>query len=357
MKWIVLLYATFLFFIQGSTDISSPDKEDPQLFKKEGIIDLHIMGDIKKLMKDRGDESSYHQMKLFYREEGQASMAHDFKIKTRGNFRRKRGNCKYPPLRLNFPKKMIPEGSIFQGQDKLKLVMPCKGDQFVAREYLAYKLYNQISPLSFKVRLVRLTFEDIKKNKRSKEILAFLIEDEDLMAKRNGGKIQEDQSFKPRQLEPKEFLRMSLFQYMIGNTDWSIQFNHNIKILEKEGFEMPIAVAYDFDHSGVVSAPYAHPAAALQMSSVQERRFRGYCMDMDDPGLREIIQDFLDAKEEVLKVIEEEEILESRDKKFLRKYIGEFYKTLLDNKKRVEDLSYPCNPNGTGNVVIRGLDN
>lgn len=357
MKWIILLYTTFLFFVQGSIDASFSDKKEPELFKEDGIIELQIMGDIKTLMKDRGDESSYHQMKLFYHEEGKASMAHDFKIKTRGNFRRKRGNCKYPPLRLNFPKKMIPEGSIFQGQDKLKLVMPCKGDQFVAREYLAYKLYNQISPLSFKVRLVKLTFEDIKKNKRSKEILSFLIEDEDLMAKRNGGKIEEDQKFKPQQLDPKEFLRMSLFQYMIGNTDWSIQFNHNIKILEKEGYEKNIAVAYDFDHSGVVSAPYAQPASALQMSSVQERRFRGYCIEMNDPNLREVIQDFLDAKDNVMKVIEEEEMLSIKDKKFLSRYIADFYKNLLDDKKRVEDLKYPCNPNGTGNVVIRGLNN
>ncbi|MEL6252211.1 MAG: hypothetical protein AAFR87_09395, partial [Bacteroidota bacterium] len=186
MKWILLLFTTMLLSIQSSSDISFIKKKAPQLFKEDAVIELQILGDIKKLMKDRGEESSYHQMKLFYREEGQASMAHDFKIKTRGNFRRKPSNCKYPPIRLNFPKKMIPEGSIFQGQDKLKLVMPCKGDQYVAREYLAYKLYNQISPLSFKVRLVKLTFEDIKKNKRSNEILAFLIEDEDLMAKRNG---------------------------------------------------------------------------------------------------------------------------------------------------------------------------
>lgn len=357
MKWILLFYTTFLFFIQGSSDISSLDKKEPQLFQEEGIIELRIMGDIKMLMKDREEESSYHQMKLFYREEGQASMAHDFKIKTRGNFRRKRGNCKYPPLRLNFPKKMIPEGSIFQGQDKLKLVMPCKGDNYVAREYVAYKLYNQISPLSFKARLVKLTFEDIKKNKSSNEILAFLIEDEDLMAKRNGAKIEEDRTFKPQQLDPKEFLRMSIFQYMIGNTDWSIQFNHNIKILEKEGYEKPIAVAYDFDHSGVVSATYAHPAEALQMSSVQERRYRGYCIDMNNPNLREVIQEFLDAKEGVMNVIEEAEILGPKDKKFLRRYIAEFYKNLLDNKKRVEDFKYPCNPNGTGNIVIRGLNN
>ena len=52
----------------------------------------------------------------------------------------------------------------------------------------------------------------------------------------------------------------------------------NIKFLSKDQATAPFAVPYDFDHAGIVSTPYALPAEELHMSSVRQRRYRGYCV-------------------------------------------------------------------------------
>ena len=62
-------------------------------------------------------------------------------------------------------------------------------------------------------------------------------------------------------------LRLDFFQYMIANTDFSTQFLHNIKAIQtKNGRFIPIA--YDFDMSGVVNAPYATFDEKLGIKSV-----------------------------------------------------------------------------------------
>ena len=104
-----------------------------------------------------------------------------------------------------------------------------------------------------------------------------LLEDENKMAKRNGG-ISITRKMRPNQTEPNTFLTMAVFQYLIGNTDWSVQYMQNIKLVAADSIAVPVAVAYDFDHSGMVNAPYAKPAEELRMSSVRERRYRGYCI-------------------------------------------------------------------------------
>ncbi len=152
----------------------------------------------------------------------------EIQIQTRGNFRLARRNCDFPPLRLNV-KKEPSIGTLFEGQDKLKLVGVCKLGQdywvqYVLAEYLVYRMFNLFTPMSFRVRLARVTYIDSSGEDDTFTRYGFIIEDDDAMATRNGGwKVpwETGRQFNPVLLERDQAILVDVFQYMIGNTDWS----------------------------------------------------------------------------------------------------------------------------------------
>jgi hypothetical protein len=159
---------------------------------------------------------------------------------------------------------------------------------------------------------------------------------------------------RPESIPIQEFLRVSVFQYMIGNTDWSVQYRQNIKLINVDKAALPIAVPYDFDHAGIVEAPYAKPAPELKMLSVTERRYRGYCIE-DMQVFDETIAQFNAKKDGVYKLYSESKVLDEKSIKSSLKYIDDFYEIINNPKKIKFDFQYPCLEGGTGNVVIKGL--
>ncbi len=71
----------------------------------------------------------------------------------------------------------------------MKLVAHCQNDrsfeEYVQREYLIYKMYQHITPISFNVRLCRITYVDENKPKQQNIHYGFLIESIKDVAKRN----------------------------------------------------------------------------------------------------------------------------------------------------------------------------
>lgn len=325
------------------------------LFQSDSILELELSGDTRSLFNDRKGEATYFKMELSYQDNEGNKIIHPLKVKTRGNFRRDRTNCFYPPLWLNFPKSKIPEGSVFAGQDKIKLVTPCRDQKFVVREYLAYRLYNLLSPESFQARLVKVRYTDSNKGKSTEALYGILLEGKDEMAARNEAKIIKRRRIKPNKTEESLFLKMATFQYLIGNTDWSIEYQHNVKLMVQEGNLSPLPVAYDFDHAGIVRAPYAQPAPALKMSSIQERRYRGYCVE-DMSTFEETFAFFKAKKEAIYQLFQENPFLEKRYKRWISKFLDDFYETINSPKASARAFLYPCNKNGTGKVIIRGLN-
>jgi len=324
-----------------------------KLFESDSILEITISGNVKELLNDRSDQPKDHPMNISYKEEDGSEISLIADLKTRGHFRKLSGNCDYPPLQVNFTKNEALKSSIFKGQNKLKLVMPCSGDEYVVREWMVYKLYNLITPYSFKARIVKVTLNNTKSNKISKPFYGILLEDEDQMAKRNGG-ISVTRKMLPNRTEPNSFLTMAVFQYLIGNTDWSVQYMQNIKLVASDSLSVPVAVAYDFDHSGMVNAPYAKPAEELLMGSVRERRYRGYCI-VDMKTFDPVIALYNKLKPAVYSIYKECTLLDEKDIKSTLKYLDEFYETINDPKKVKSEFGYPCDSNGTGNVVIKGL--
>ena len=323
------------------------------LFESDEILSITLKGSIRELLNDRRDDAKDHAITLSYKEGDSADVNIPVQMKTRGHFRKLKENCIHPPLQISFPADVNRISPVFRGQTKLKLVMPCVNSDYVIREWLVYKIYNLITSKSFRARLVKMNLDDPKNKKQPSSFYGFLIEDEKHMAVRNKA-TEVEQKLRPQETQQDAFLAMAVFQYLIGNTDWSVEYLQNIKLLKTDSFPQLITVPYDFDHSGIVNAPYAQPAEQLLMRSVQERRYRGYCIK-DMRVFEKIISLYNRSKSGIYNIYTKCNLIDAKYMKSVTKYLDEFYATINDPKRWQKDFAYPCDKNGTGNVVIRGL--
>ncbi len=308
--------------------------EAAPLFRSHDPLAVTLATDLRALRRERPEETEVAGTLAFPGPDGD-SLVVGVKVRTRGDFRREKRNCDFPPLRLNVRRKEV-EGTVLEGQDRLKLVTPCRYSResyetYVLQEYLAYRVYGLVTPLSFRVRLLRITYVDTSGEVESRTKYAFLIEDEDAMAARNRAEVMDVERWHPYRMDGEASATLALFQYMIGNTDWSAPLFHNVKLLRTRGGRY-IPVAYDFDFSGVVDAAYATPDPSLGLRNVRDRRFRGYCRNVDWEAIR---RRFLDVREEVESLYREFEPLGGRQRNRVLGYYREFYR-VLENPRSFE---------------------
>jgi hypothetical protein len=199
------------------------------------------------------------------------------RARTRGIWRLK--NCAFPPLRLNFAGKDT-KGTVFRHLDKPKLVNYCKDtdthEQYILQELQLYRIYQLLTPVSNQVRLLRVAYVDSASGRTDATRYAFIAEDPDKLAKRLNGMVVKTTGATASDLEAEPLALAYLFQFMIGNTDFSFNGLHNTQIIgTSDGRFLP--VAYDFDYAGAVNAVYATPDPQVKLKRVRDRRFRGYC--------------------------------------------------------------------------------
>jgi 23S rRNA maturation mini-RNase III len=354
MRKNVIIFFTLVEFCFLLLTVQRGFSQSSELFKDDKLLEMTLSGDVTGLMKDRGEDPKYHTFKLSYKDSNDNLKDVPVQIKTRGHFRKMKQNCNYPPLLLNFSK-VTSANSIFSEQDKIKLVTPCRDEKYVVREYLVYKMYNLITPKSFKARLVKFDF--VSNDPKAKDIepmYGILLEEEEQMAKRNNAVSVETLLVKPQQTQVDDFLNMAVFEYLIGNTDWSVQYRQNVKLIAKDSMSVTSTVPYDFDHAGIIAAPYALPAPELELESTRERRYRGYCIN-DVKQFDGVLSIYNQHKDDLYKLYTESTLLDEGFKKSTVKYLDEFYKTINDPKTLKSEFQYPCQVDGTGNVVIKGL--
>lgn len=328
--------------------------QTPGLFADDSLLEFTLTGKVGELMKDRGDDPQNHDFQLTYLRPNQAPVELAVQVKVRGHFRKLKQNCTYPPFLISFNGN-DKSNTLFSEQKKLKLVTPCRDERFVIREYLVYKLYNLTSPKSFKARLVKFTLKaDDTRGKSYDPLFGILLEEEDQMARRNNMIAVDGKLVKPQQTNPADFLNMAVFEYLIGNTDWSVQYLQNVKLIAADSTSIPFTVPYDFDHAGIVGAPYAFPAPELELSSTRQRRYRGYCIQ-DMKQFDAVIDAYNKLKQDLYQVYANNTLIEDGYRKATLRYLDEFYATLNDPKKLKTEFQYPCRTDGTGNVVIKGL--
>lgn len=304
--------------------------EDLPLFAADDPVELTIAMDVDAVLSDREEDADDRPATLHAKSDAGES-AHGIKVRTRGFYRLKYLDCDVPPIRLNFKKDEV-EGTLFQGQDKLKLVTHCQNgsdryQQYVFQEYHIYRAYNVLTDASFRTRLVHITYVDSRGRRDPIEGYGFLIEDEDLLAERLGGSIVDDGvTIYPRAAQQEALSLMAVFQYMIGNTDWTVSTHHNVKLIFVDSTRTFLAVPYDFDWSGLINTPYATPLEGLDIRSVRERRFMGLCREEED--FDAIFQRFLAVEDRIMNVFGRSKYLESNSAKRSTDYLEDFFETI-----------------------------
>jgi len=337
----VPLFSGLLFAVISLPAFAQSDSPQAPLFADQSALPIRISGPISTLMKERSD-TEYLDGKLSFTGDSGELHELDLRFRARGNYRRKKSTCWFPPVRLNLKKKEA-KGTVFEGQNVLKIVTHCsptnkRFEQNILKEYLAYKILELHTPYSFKARLLKTTWADTDKNDEV-EKYGFVIEHKNNLAKRNETKIAEIGGTQHSKLDKKQASIVSVFQYLIGNTDFSLvaaiageSCCHNGILLSKDD-KVYVPVPYDFDFAGIVDAPYAEPSPNFSINSVTTRLYRGHCSV--NPELSETLTLFQENKDAVLELITNQEGLSERERKRTLKFVNKFYKE-LENPEKLE---------------------
>ena len=340
MRKTLAFWMLFFAFVANAQSLKTDSTLVPKLkkvkfgplFKSDDTLIFTVFANLKPLLKDRGDDPKNHWGMVKYINHKNVLVNIPMKVKVRGNFRRMVQNCSFPPLLLDFSKKKK-DKSIFKKQNKLKLVTHCLKNDYIMEEYLVYKIYNLITENSFKARIANVTYEDSSGKQASQTRLAFLIEDDEDLGKRIHTKLMKNVKLRQNQVDTLKMATVSVFEYLIGNTDWSVTFMHNIKLYQPKG-KMPIPIPYDFDHSGIVDAHYAKPAEQLiEINSVRERLYRGYAYSPE--VFSQVFEKFKAIKPQIYALYKDNIELESWYIKYTLKYLDDFYKD-IENPKTVK---------------------
>jgi len=325
------------------------EAEALQLFASLDPIEVIITADFKAVQRDRNvDSKKLYPGTLALVKDGAAGTAVPIELRTRGHVRRNPRLCEFAPLRLELPKDKF-KGTVLEGQGGLKLGTHCQSEgvyqQYVLKDYLATRLHNVLTPRSLRTRLVRVTYADSDTGKKPYTRWGIFFEDVDDLAKR----MEARELPVPRQtfkfVEQTQLLFMSLFQYMIGNTDYSILALHNVIMLD-DAKGIRYTVPYDFDYSGLVGAHYAVPAKGLDLASVEDRLYRGPCKT--EAEVQEALKPFREKQAELLALPASLVSLGLDDgqRKNAEKYLNEFFELIARPDRVKKTFVTDCKPTG-----------
>jgi hypothetical protein len=243
-------------------------------------------------------------------------------------------------------------GTLFEGRRMLRLVTPCRlrggYDRYIMLEYLVYRSYAVIADPALRVRLVQVSFHDSEKPAREQRGYAFFIEDIGQAAARRGQVWLDFQSQRTSDLNPAQLTVMTLFQYMVGNTDWSAVTGrpderccHNVAVFGEESVDLNTVVPFDFDQTGLVNPPYAAPPdASLGIRRITDRRYRGLCEHNDE--LAGVIAVFNRKRSELEALFSRDDLPYPKDRERALKYITGFYETINDPHKLEKKILSDC---------------
>ena len=314
---------------------AQPPVNKARFFQEDKLITLDLSTDLKTLVSQKKTETWQPANVTFYFPDSSV-IKEDIKLSARGQFRRT--ECYVPSIKLDFKNPTSPK---LAKLGKLKLVVGCgtrtNYENLILKEFLVYKIYNLLTNMSFRVRLLRINYNDTRGKIKRYSQYGFLIEDVDQVAKRNNCKEVEKQSFRTEKTDRQQMTLVALFQYMVGNTDWAVPNYHNIKLMRigTDTVSFPYAVPYDFDFAGVVDAPYAIPDENLKIASVKERVYRGFPRTIDE--LEAALAIFREKSEAIKKLLLNFDLLPKKDREIMLDYLDEFYET-IDSKSLVKRI-------------------
>jgi hypothetical protein len=312
------------------------------LFDEGDPMNITLTLDLKRYQREK-HKGEYMPVHFLYQLNDSIQLEKSMRLKARGEFRR--SHCFMAPFWLNI-REAGEDKEEYQNIRRIKIVTHCRGskayEEYVLKEYLCYRIYNIISPISFRVRLVRMTYVDTGRNNKVTEGWAFMIEPEEMLAERKEAEVVKNDNLPTTLMRPLEMDILALFQYMIGNPDFSVSGRHNIKILGLPGFGTSgyTPVPYDFDYTGLVNAYYAVPNEQLGIRSVRERYYLGPCRP--DVAYEAAIEHINQFREEIMQLVNDFVFLDMKEKRDMISYLEEYFDQSTKNSTIVNALRRTC---------------
>ncbi|MGD8347504.1 MAG: hypothetical protein PVI83_09680 [Lysobacterales bacterium] len=336
----IILLLLALSAVSAFADDSSKENKPAKLFESDANLEITLSADWRELIDNEANQDAYPATLEYSDPQGERH-SHELTVERRGV--KRQDACEFPPIRLRFDKEAVRD-TMFRGQKSVKMVTHCRRsdryDQYYILEMMAYEMYNVITDYSFRVRPLTVRYVNSGPGDFDETRFAFLIEDDSDVAKRNDLKKYTTDRLGPASLDPVTASDMALFQYMIGNVDWSPLIGpdpeeccHNVKLVAPRPLEqgdLIQPVPYDFDSSGLVNPPYAEPPDNLGIRSVTQRVYRGYCAHNGE--LENARRKALDRKTDILAVLDSDERLSDRSRKKAAKYLDKYFDILEDEK-------------------------
>lgn len=332
-KWVPHLFVFSFIILLALPAFSQSKKKKKSIFQTlqaNKIAWVVIETDLDSLIKFRNRETYQKGTFSYLNLSDGKSYKYPIKIRPRGKFRRR--ICDFPMIKIDFPKKALKKNGLAKFDD-YKIVTHCMNNidqsyESVTREYLAYKLYNILSPKSYNVHFMYITYVDTKENHSPFEHVGFMIEDTAEMCDRTSSKSRKELAGLTKDsfnTEQHDFV--ALFQYMIGNTDWTaFPIARNARVVKFKEEERYGVVPFDFDFSGLVAAPYAIPTSNLQQKSIRQRIFQG--ISSSRKPLAPTIKHFRSKKRKILNYIKRFRMLSKESKKDILSFLKPFFKKL-----------------------------
>jgi hypothetical protein len=304
-------------------DFSLFPETDP--FRSDTILQISLKFDMRNFIRTK-HKGEYLPAELSIYNLKQDTVRNSIRVRARGISRR--SICYLPPIKLNFKNGDV-EGDSLNDINSLKLVTHCKNsttyEQYVLKEYLAYKMYNLLTDSSFRVKLLQIDYMDSEGKMKPITRYGFIIESHSSLAERLTGTRIDKSGINTWDTDTYHTNLTALFQYMIGNTDWAIPVPHNFKFVRPNTPNSNLlAIPYDFDYSGLVNTGYAVPDENLGIESVRTRVYRGYCLPSEE-HYQKLFNMFLEKKRGMFALVEDFELLDKKSKRESLEYLEAFY--------------------------------
>lgn len=324
-----------------------PAQEVLPLFADDTPLEFTLAVPVRTLVNQRSRRPEVEGYLEYTGQDG-APVRLDVEVRTRGKSRLE--ICSFPPLSINLKRGQV-KGTLFAGQNRIKLATLCKDSdqyrQYLYLERLLYSIYDTVSDYGFKTRRVLVKYVDTSRNNRESETPGFFIEHIDSLADRTGMRAAEYSSVDREAHDPSALAVYTLFQFLIGNLDWSAlapaegdECCHNTDILAPPQGDAPLVpVPYDFDMSGFVDASYAEPNPAFRLRSVRQRLYRGFCAD--NQYLEPAIQKYVAARPKIEDIIKTSELDDDEKEKALE-YLNEGFEVLTTPAELQSDIIDKC---------------
>lgn len=338
----IMLFPVFI-------SISLAAEESDLLFQSAEPLDITITAPFRRIDKERDKETEYEGLLSYLDAQGE-TVNLDVMLEVRGNYRLIKRNCRYSQLWVDLKRGQL-EGTLFANQNRLKLVVQCgrqnRYADYLIREQQAYSIFSEISDYDFGTRLLNVTYVDSEDEDDARTHMAFFLEHQNRLADRFEMDKVELNGIRRAELNGRQGVLVSLFMFLIGNTDYSIirgpvddECCHNSKLLvngEGEYFAIP----YDFDASGYVDANYApEPMPEFNLRSNRSRLYRGFCVP--DEIFSAAINTYLDAKSGLTAIVGDTTYISSRSVNRSLKFVEDFYEIINNPRKLRRQIVERC---------------